>query len=75
MENVEKVVWFTLEVLVWTRKRRVCVTNASHVIINHHSIQFSPLFKNDKKSKHKLWGCVKYKIRNEVTIQCVSQYF
>ena len=45
-------------------------------VTRNHQPSFNPLFKHDKNSKHKLWaGCVKYKIRNEITIQCVSQYF
>ena len=40
MENVEKSSYLLYRILVWTRKPRVSVTNASHVIINHHSILY-----------------------------------
>ena len=42
-------------------------------VTRNHQPSFNPLFKHDKNSKHKLWaGCVKYKIRNEITIQCFT---
>ena len=72
MENVEKSSCL-LRILVWTRKPRVSVTNASHLIINHHSILYLNTIKIQSISF--LAGCVKYKIRNEIAIQCVSQYF
>ena len=68
VENVEKSSCL-LEILVWARKPRVCVTNVSHVIINHRSI----LYLNTIKIQS-IRGCVKHKIRNEITIQCVSQF-
>lgn len=71
VENVEKSSCLP-DILVWTRKPQVCLCH--ECVTRNHQPSFNPLFKHDKNSTHKLWGCVKYKIRNEITIQCVSQF-
>ena len=66
-----KVILFTWDISLAAETSSVC----HECVTRNHQPSFNPLFKHDKNSTHKLWGCVKYKIRNEITIQCVSQYF
>lgn len=67
-----KVVLFTYDISLDAETSGIC----HECVTRNHQPSFNPLFKHDKKSKHKLWaGSVKYKIRNEIAIQCVSQYF
>ena len=70
MGKCRKVVLFSLDISLGTETSGMC----HECVTRNHQPSFSPLFKHDKNSKYKLRGCVKHKIRNEITIQCVSQF-